>query len=764
MFWGFFSRPDREKKLNYKALANRMRAEYTAISTSDDDLFDSDGLAGRRMGSDGLALKRKTSLFFLTLGALILVVFVVIQGKDKEVDYLVPDSMTNFAVYETIKGRSGSGNFYKRTKEDFAANDSPAGNGANVMGTVKQSTLKLDASITFQTVEGFGGAFTEASANNFYKLPESSRQHLIDLYFGEDGIGLTLGRVHINSCDFSPESYSFDDVADDFELKYFDDDVSHDQATMLPFIREAQVALARSGRELKLIASPWSPPAWMKAPQMQRATRDGDTKKEYVQTMLGSADPAGLLPDRRVHKAWATYITRFVDAYKHQGVKIWAVTPQNEPEFAAPWEACKYNATAESSWINDYLGPILKGANPEILILAFDHNKDHLYEWAQTVMNADRANYVDGLAFHWYAGVSREMDGAYGYENVLKAYNLAPDKLFINTEGCSCPGTSFDERRSWFRAERLGHDIMYDLLHNAHGWVAWNLLVDFHGGPNHEGNNCDAPLVASEDFDALLVQPQFHYLGQFAKFIPPGSRRIFTAIAGDFAFEDTDPHVVVGQELGAYPCEHSQRQVFDMSWGNGSAWGPLSMHASLKPEPPVDLSHEGKMVSLCVAAGSDSPGNRPYVHLTDCESSDVLHLGGQLQSEGDGGEHLLMLQEEGTGLCLTLQADMEAWGMLLRMEECAPSDPHQTFRLTPFGELKPLATVVESQDFCLTAGWPFLSAVAFQTPQDEIVVVVMNEAPVGTSMNLVDEAGLELDLDVPAHAIQSIVYAARNGL
>ena len=90
---------------------------------------------------------------------------------------------------------------------------------------------------------------------------------------------------------------------------------------------------------------------------------------------------------------------------------IWAITPQNEPEFAAPWEACAYDQTYEMDFINSYLGPTLHQNHPDVLILAFDHNKDHLLSWAETVMGGDTGpdgGYVDGMAFHWYTGEEKK--------------------------------------------------------------------------------------------------------------------------------------------------------------------------------------------------------------------------------------------------------------------------------------------------------------------------------------------------------------------
>lgn len=243
----------------------------------------------------------------------------------------------------------------------------------------------VDSSVEYQKIVGFGGAFTEASAINYYKLRKDLRKKFMDMYFGPDGIKLTMGRIHINSCDFSNKSYSFDDVENDFDLNFFDNDVTHDNLEIIPFIREA---MELSEYEIKLVASPWSPPAWMKNPQ------------NGVKKMTGSATPQGLSNDPRIKLAWARYLSKFISAYKRKGVDIWAMTPQNEPEFPAPWEACSYNASFESQFINQYLGPIIRADHPSLKILGFDHNKDHLEEWTKVLVGNDAGKFIDGMAFH----------------------------------------------------------------------------------------------------------------------------------------------------------------------------------------------------------------------------------------------------------------------------------------------------------------------------------------------------------------------------
>ena len=336
------------------------------------------------------------------------------------------------------------------------------------------SKFYVNSQKTFQEILGFGGAFTESAAYNFFQLPASVQKKVIELYFGEDGIGYSVGRVHINSCDFSLKSYSFDDIAGDYALQYFDTEVTHDNAQMLPLIRLAMSAAKSSGLKrgnspkiaehgINLLASPWSPPSWMK-----RAVKGH-------QNMTGSAEPHGLIDTDAIKKAWALYIVKFAIAYEAKGAPLWAITPQNEPEFAAPWEACAFNSTYERDFINGYLGPTMKQYGRDEKVLAFDHNKDHLLAWTKVMMDGNTKSlakggesYVDGMAFHWYTGsMDRLMDGTYGYDALNKSYHYAgPDKILMGTEGCSCPNVKLND---WLRAERLAHDVLFDLNNYAQG-------------------------------------------------------------------------------------------------------------------------------------------------------------------------------------------------------------------------------------------------------------------------------------------------------
>jgi len=230
--------------------------------------------------------------------------------------------------------------------------------------------------------------------------------------------------------------------------------------------------------------------------------------------MIQSGYP-GLKADPRIHKSWALYFAKFIEAYGNNGIDIWGVTVQNEPGWSPPWEGCYYNATEERNFVRDYLGPILKKYYPDVNIMICDDQKGGVLEWAKTILgDQETAQYVWGTGFHWY-------DGDH-FDNLQAAHDLLPNKNLLATEACDCPAIL----GNWDSGEHYGHDIIGDLNHWALGWVHWNMFLNMSGGPNHLNNNCDAPILADAENQILYYQPSYFYMGHFSRFIPPDSVRI----------------------------------------------------------------------------------------------------------------------------------------------------------------------------------------------------------------------------------------------
>jgi glucosylceramidase len=365
----------------------------------------------------------------------------------------------------------------------------------------------VDPGRRFQTFEGFGGAFTEAAAVTFAALEPERREAVLVAYFDEArGHGYRFCRTHINSCDFSVAEYAYVEP-DDPSLASFS--IDHDRELIIPFIERANEV---AGGGLRLLASPWSPPGWMKT--------NGQ--------MLGGGK---LLPEYR--DAWARYYARYIRAYEREGIAIWGVSVQNEPEATQRWESCLYTAEEERDFVRDHLGPTLEREGlGHVAIVIWDHNRDRIVERASIVLgDPEAARFVWGTGFHWYGGDN--------YENVGRVHDAFPDKKLLLTEACQENGT---HHGSWELAERYAAAILSDLNHWAVGWIDWNLLLDERGGPNHAGNYCSAPIIIDRDLGELHYESSYAAIGQFARYIRPGSSRVLCGSSDDdlevTAFDD----------------------------------------------------------------------------------------------------------------------------------------------------------------------------------------------------------------------------------
>ncbi|HEV2320511.1 MAG TPA: glycoside hydrolase family 30 protein [Verrucomicrobiae bacterium] len=383
--------------------------------------------------------------------------------------------------------------------------------------TEKQNYIFVDPSKTFQTMIGIGGALTDASAETFYKLPEDRQREILTAYFDpKNGIGYSLGRTSIHSCDFSSDSYTY--VRDgDTKLDSFD--ISHDLKYRIPFIK---AVLATAGPDhFTLFASPWSPPAWMK--RNHDMLHGGELEPQY-------------------YDCWARYFCKFLHAYAKEGIPIWGVTVQNEPMAVQPWESCIFNAGQERDFVKYDLGPELrKHGLKKTKILIWDHNRSFMYEFASTILD-DRAaaKYVWGVAYHWYVGAH--------FENVKRVKEAYPKTHLLFTEGCV---SNFDAGLigDWRWGETYAVSMIHDFNNGAEGWADWNVLLDTNGGPNHVGNFCFAPIHADTATGKLYYMNSYYYIGQFSKFIRPGARRIISSSSDDHllttAFVNPDKTVAV---------------------------------------------------------------------------------------------------------------------------------------------------------------------------------------------------------------------------
>ncbi|TDW49672.1 glucosylceramidase [Flavobacterium sp. 270] len=358
--------------------------------------------------------------------------------------------------------------------------------------------ITIDAEKTDQTFLGIGGAITDASAEVFAKLSPKKQQEFLTAYYDANkGIGYTLARTNIHSCDFSSDSYTYITEGDK-DLKTFS--IDHDQKYRIPLLKKA---IETAGGKLTLFVSPWSPPAFM---------------KDNNDILHGGV----LLPE--FAQSWANYYAKFIKAYEKEGIPIWGLTVQNEPMAKQRWESCIYTPEAERDFLK-ILGPTLEreGLGSKNIII-WDHNRGDMLEKRANLVFSDPevSKFVWGIGFHWYETWN---GGTPKFESVGKVHETFPNKNLLFTEGCI---EKFDAKnfQFWGNAERYGINMINDFNNGTVGWTDWNILLDQNGGPNHVGNFCFAPIHADITKDELIYTPMYYYIGHLSKFIRPNAKRI----------------------------------------------------------------------------------------------------------------------------------------------------------------------------------------------------------------------------------------------
>ena len=352
---------------------------------------------------------------------------------------------------------------------------------------VQGRAISIFPDIKYQNIYGFGGAFTEAAAVTLNKLSSKNKKIFYDLYFDEEkGIKYNFGRIHMNSCDFSLGNYSCTENGDK-TLETFN--IERDKKYVIPMIKKAL-----EYGDIKILMSPWSPPAYMKT--NGEMNNGGKLKEEYK-------------------TVWAEHFVKFIEEYKKQGINMWAATVQNEPMATQIWDSCVYTAEEERDFVKNHLGKKL--ADSGVKLFFWDHNKEFIIDRARVMLSdKEAAKYIYGLAFHWYCGEHFEQ-----LEMFNKCY---PDKVIAFTEGCY--EYSLGKMDTVKIGERYAHDMIGSFNNYCSIFCDWNLLLDEIGGPNHVGNFCDAPIMADTKNDKLIVRDSYYYIGHFSKFVELGAVRI----------------------------------------------------------------------------------------------------------------------------------------------------------------------------------------------------------------------------------------------
>ncbi|MGN7411037.1 glycoside hydrolase family 30 protein [Paenibacillus sp. SAF-068] len=362
-------------------------------------------------------------------------------------------------------------------------------------------TIQIDPNKTYQTMDGFGAAMTGSSAHLINQLSEEQQEQLLKELFTTEGLNMDMVRHTIGASDYSVDesggasSYTYNDIESgtDYDMEHFT--INKDQEVVNMLKRAAGL---KPG--LKVLGTPWTAPAWMK--YGEEKTTNG--------WFLDYNNP-------RIYEAYARYFVKYIEAYQAKGLPIYGITLQNEPEFTSDnYPSMSMGAEEQAMFIRDYLGPALQDAGLDTRIIAYDHNWDQAVEYTGKVLGDEQAAaYVDGSAFHCYAGDPSAMS---------EVHERFPDKHIYFTE---CSGgewsPDFGENLSW----QMSNLIIGAPRNWAKNVLLWNIALDSQGGPTNGGcENCRGVVTIDPEHGEITRNIEYYALGHISRYVRPGAVRV----------------------------------------------------------------------------------------------------------------------------------------------------------------------------------------------------------------------------------------------
>lgn len=357
------------------------------------------------------------------------------------------------------------------------------------------TNIDVDSTQQFQPIDGFGFTLTGGSAQLINRMNAADRASLLKELFGnqENAIGISYLRLAIGASDLSPSVFSYDDLPagqTDLPLDHFS--LGPDKTDLLPVIKE----ILAINPHLRFLGSPWSPPVWMKD---NGSSIGGSLKPEY-------------------YAVYAQYLVKYIQAMKAEGIAIDAITPQNEPLHDGNNPSLHMTAVQQADFIKNHLGPAFRAANLTTRIIVYDHNCDRP-DYPLAILNDAAAKpFVDGSAFHLYAG---------DISVLSQVHQAHPDKNVYFTEQYTASNGSFDGDLKWH--------IKNVIIGATRNWsriaLEWNLANDAGYGP-HTPGGCTTCKGALTIGSVATRNVAYYIIAHASKFVPPGSVRIASNIAG----------------------------------------------------------------------------------------------------------------------------------------------------------------------------------------------------------------------------------------
>lgn len=374
-------------------------------------------------------------------------------------------------------------------------------------GTNTNPTIEVDPETKFQTIDGFGYTLTGGSAALINALPATEKENLLNELFSatDRAIRINYIRISIGASDLSATPFTYNDLAEgetDGALAKFS--IAKEQADLIPILKK----IVAINPAIKILGSPWTAPTWMKT---NKSFIGGSLKPEYYQT-------------------YAKYLVKYIQAMKAEGIVIDAITPQNEPLHPGNNPSMYMTAVDQANFIKTALGPVFKNSGIKTKIIVYDHNADKP-EYPITILNdAEAKKYVDGSAFHLYAGPITALS---------KVHDAHPDKNVYFTEQWVGGPSNFAEDLKW----HVSTLIIGATRNWSRNVLEWNLAADPNYNPHTDKGGCTSCLGAITIAPAISRNVAYYVIAHASKFVPAGSVRIASNLTNNLqnvAFKTPD--------------------------------------------------------------------------------------------------------------------------------------------------------------------------------------------------------------------------------
>lgn len=429
------------------------------------------------------------------------------------------------------------------------------------------NVIKINPEVKFQTMDGFGAAITGSTADNLLKMTDEDRKQLLkETFHPVDGNGYSYIRISLGASDFSLDEYTYCDTPgiENFAIH------EYDKRDLFPILKE----IKEINPDVKIMASPWSPPKWMKVENL-------DNMKPYDSWTSGQLNP-------KYYQDYATYFVKYIEAMKAEGITIDAITIQNEPLNRGNSMSLFMTWQEQRDFVRDALGPAFEKNGIDTKIIVYDHNydydhfkpesQDQIHYPARIYEDSLAAKYIDGAAYHAYGGDKEEL--LYIHEN-------RPDKNLYFTEmsiGMWDDGYTFENDLLWNMRE-----VCIGSINNYNkAVIMWNFMLDDKFGPFRPGG-CDICLgaitISADDYKTMEFNSHYYTMAHLAKVIKPNAYRIESTgntVEGVYytAFEnpdksyalvllnETDANQTITVELGTKAFEYTvlAKSVISCSW------------------------------------------------------------------------------------------------------------------------------------------------------------------------------------------------------